>query len=78
MGAVSYRDVKGGPQDTGRTGGSEIPTKGLRYSKPGGQTRRPLREQTEWECPDCGNVNERWRVQCSGCGYNRRTGRAPH
>lgn len=70
------RAVKGGPDDTGRTGGTEIPTKGLRYSKPSGGTRRIQGQPEDWECPDegCGHTNERWRVQCERCGWNQRRG----
>lgn len=43
--------IKGDVNDTSRTGGTDIPTKGLRYSKPGGGTRRVKQVPEEWECP---------------------------
>ena len=63
--------VKGDARDTSRTGGTDIQTKGLRYSKAGGGTRRSPREQDEWRCPDCGHMNERYLIQCRRCGWHR-------
>ena len=64
---MARRPVKGGPDDTSRTGGTEIPTKGLRYSKPGGMTRRVKPEFVAWDCPNCGRHNARYLAQCFRC-----------
>ena len=50
---MTTRRVEGDAWDTSRTGGSEIPTEGLPYRKPGGGTMRAKFEHVAWKCPKC-------------------------
>lgn len=65
------RPTKGNANDTSRTGGSEIPTKGLRYSKPGGGYMRVKIEHVAWTCLKCKKDNARYLAQCFRCSEPR-------